>query len=158
MRERKLISIENTNFIYNTNFSGDPARDKFGSDARKANILIPTYEQAMELMDMGVNVKETKPKPGEEEGFEPKYFAMVRVNYKSKWPPKIHLVSGDAVPVLLDEESVCAIDNCYVLNVNAVVNPSFNPNTGKTSLYVRTMYVEQDVEADPFAHRYARGE
>lgn len=157
MEKKKLIHIENTKFIFPTNFSGDPARDNFGSDARKATIIIPTEEQAMELRDMGVNVKQTKPRPGEEDDYEPVYYAAIRVNYNTNWPPKIYLVSGDAMPVLLDEESVGAIDNCYVLNVNAVLNPSFNPRVNKTSLYVRTMYVEQEVEADPYAHRYMRG-
>lgn len=157
MEKKPLIHIEDTKFIFATNFSGDPARDNFGSDARKATIIIPTEKQAMELRDMGVNVKQTKPKPDEGDDYIPTYYTAIRVNYNTNWPPKIYLVSGDAMPVLLDEESVCAIDNCYVLNVNAVLNPSRNPKTGRTSLYVRTMYVEQEVEADPFAHRYMRG-
>ena len=156
--ERKLISIENTNFIWRTNFSGDPERDSFGSDARQANIIIPDYDQAMQLLEEGFNVKQTKPKEGEEEGFEPTYFVPIKVNYDTPWPPKIWLVSGDADPVLLDEESVDIIDKSYVLNVNAILNPYQNPRTGSSSLYVRTMYVEQDVEDDPFASRYLRRE
>ena len=156
-KRRNLIHIENTNFIFATNFSGDPERDTFGSDARKANIIIPSYEQAMELMEAGVNVKATKPRPDEDESeFVPTYYAAVRVSYDSDWPPKIYLVSGDAEPVLLNEDTVNTIDRCYVLNVNATLNPYTNERTGRTSLYVRTMYVEQDIEDDPFAHRYAR--
>lgn len=154
-QERRLIKIENTNFIFKTNFSGDPERDSFGSDARKATLIIPTEEQAMELMAGGVNVKQTKQKPGdEEEGFEPTYYVTVNVNYDTNWPPKIWLVSGDSEPQLLDEESVGIIDKCYVLNVNAVLNPYHNQRTRRTSLYVRTMYVEQDIEDDPYAARY----
>ena len=155
-REKRLISIEDTNFIYRTNFSGDPERDSFGSDARVANIIIPDHEQARELIDAGFNVKITKPREGEEEGFVPTYFVSIKVNYDTDYPPRIYLVSGDSTPVLLDEESIDILDKCYVLNVNATLNPYQNPRTGKNSLYVRTMYVEQDVEDDPFAHRYAR--
>jgi hypothetical protein len=155
-RQRNLISIENTKFIFRTNFSGDPERDTFGSEMRKGNLIIPTYEQAEELMAMGMNVKQTKPKPGEEDDFVPTYFVAVNVNYDTEWPPKIYLVSGNAEPVLLDESSIDLIDKCYVLNVNAVLNPYVNKKTGRGSLYVRTMYVEQDIEDDPFAHRYAR--
>lgn len=155
-QEKKLISIENTKFIFRTNFSGDPERDNFGSDARKADIIIPTYDQAMEMLDDGFNVKQTKPKPGEEDGFVPTYFVTIKVNYDTSWPPKIYLVSGDAEPVLLDEDSIDILDKCYVLNVNAVLNPYFNQKTGRGSLYVRTMYVEQDIEDDPFADRYRR--
>lgn len=153
-QERRLIRIENTNFIFKTNFSGDPERDTFGSDARKASIIIPSETQAMDLLNMGVNVKQTKPKPGDEEDFEPTYYVSVNVNYDTNWPPKIWLVSGDSEPQLLDEESVGIIDKCYVLNVNAVLNPYTNQRTRRTSLYVRTMYVEQDIEDDPYAARY----
>lgn len=153
-QERRLIKIENTNFIFKTNFSGDPERDTFGSDARKATLIIPTEEQAVALMNEGVNVKQTKPRPGEEEEFEPTYYVTVNINYDTNWPPKIWLVSGDSDPQLLDEESVGIIDKCYVLNVNAVLNPYTNSRTRRTSLYVRTMYVEQDIEDDPYAARY----
>ena len=156
MSRRNLVSIENTRFIWRTNFSGDPSRDRFGSNKRKASIVIPDYEQAMDLIDLGLNVKETRPRPGEEEDFEPTYYIDIKVNYDSKWPPNIYLVSGDAEPVLLDEESIDTLDKCYILNVNAVLNIAENRTTGKKSLYVRTMYVEQDIEDDPFADRYRR--
>ena len=156
MREKELMSIENTKFIFRTNFSGDPERDTFGSEARKANIIIPDYDQAMEMRARGFNVKETRPKPGEEEDFEPSYFVAINVNYDTNWPPKIYLVSGDAVPVLLDADTIDILDKCYVLNVDVVLNPYCNQRTGKSSLYVRTMYVTQDVEDDPFAQRYMR--
>lgn len=156
MRERNIINIDDTKFIFKTNFSGDPDRDNYGSETRQANIIIPDARQAQELRDMGINVKQTKPKPGEEDDFEPTYFVVIRVNYDTNWPPKIYLVSGDAEPVLLDEESVSSLDRCYVLNVNAVLNVYTNSRTGRSSLYVRTMYVEQDVEDDPYAHRYMR--
>lgn len=155
MREKRLISIENTKFIFRTNFSGDPDRDNFGSDARKFNIIIPNENQAMQMIKQGFNVKQTKPKPNDED-FIPTYYVSVNINYDTNWPPKIYLVSGNAEPVLLDEESVGAIDACYVLNVNATLNPYYNQRTGKSSLYVRTMYVEQDIEEDPWASRYAR--
>ena len=151
--EKKLISIENTRFIFKTNFSGDPARDTYGSDARRANIIISDPQQAEELLAEGFNVKQTKPRD-DDENFEPTYFVAINVNYDSSWPPKIYLVSGDAEPVPLDEESIDILDKIYVINVNAVLNPYHNQKTGRCSLYVRTMYVEQDVEDDPFAMKY----
>lgn len=157
-RERKLITIEDTKFIWRTNFSGDPERDTFGSNARKANIIIPDPDQAMELLDAGFNVKKTKPRDGDEEDFVPTYFVAVNVNYDTEWPPKIYLVSGDADKVLLDEESIGVLDTCWVRNVNVVLNPYQNRLTGRNSLYVRTMYVEQDIEDDPFARRYTRND
>lgn len=156
-RERRLISIENTNFIWRTNFSGDPERDAFGSDARQASLIIPDHMQARDLIDQGFNVKATKPKPGEEEDFVPTYFIQIKVNYDTEWPPKVYLVSGDSDPVELNEDTIDLIDRAYVCNVNVILNPYENPRTGRKSLYVRTMYVEQDIEEDPFAHRYIRG-
>lgn len=153
---KKLISIENTRFIFKTNFSGDPERDTFGSTTRYGNLIIPDEEMARELAEEGFNVRQTKPKPGMEEEFEPTYFVKITVNYDSEWPPKIYLVSGDSEPQILDEESIDTLDKVYVINVNAILNPYMNQRTGKSSLYVRTMYVEQDVEDDPFAARYTR--
>lgn len=157
-RKKQLISIEGTRFIFRTNFSGDPERDSFGSEARKASIVIPDERQALEMIDQGFNVKQTRPKPGEEEDFVPTYFVTINVNYDTDWPPKIWLVSGNADPILLDSSSIDILDKCYVLNVDVVLNPYQNKRTGKSSLYVRTMYVTQDVEDDPFAARYLRGE
>ena len=155
-RERKLISIENTRFIFRTNFSGDPDRDTYGNDARRANIIIPDPDMAEALREEGFNVKPTKPRPGFEDEFVPEYYVAIGVNYDTKWPPKIYLVSGNADPVLLDEESVGSLDMCYVRNVDVVLNPYTNQRTGRKSLYVRTMYVVQDIDDDPFASRYRR--
>lgn len=154
--ERRLITIEDTNFIWRTNFSGDPERDSFGNDARQANIIIPDEGMAKDLADEGFNIKVTKPREGEEEGFTPRYYVSVKINFDSFNPPRIYLVSSDADPLLLDEESVDILDRCEVLNVNATLSPYENPKTGRKSLYVRTMYVEQDIEDDPFAQRYIR--
>ena len=80
-KEKKIVSIENTRFIFRTNFSGDPERDSFGSTARKANIIIPDEELALSLRDEGFNVKQTKPREGEEEDYIPKYFVSISLNY-----------------------------------------------------------------------------
>ena len=34
----KTIAIDNTRFIFATNFSGDPTKDRFGDARRKANM------------------------------------------------------------------------------------------------------------------------
>lgn len=155
MNEPRLIVIDNTKFIFKTNFAGDPAEDRFGSNKRRGNIIIPDPEMAQELFNRGFKVKATKPRPGEEEDFEPTYYISVQLNYDSPWPPEVYLVSGNATPVPLDENSVGVVDKCYVLRVRVALNPYENPKTGIKSMYIRTMYVEQDVADDPFAHMYA---
>ena len=154
MQPTNLIRIDNTRFIYITNFSGDPERDRFGSDARKASLVIPDPEQALAMLRDGFNVKSTKPREGEEDDFIPTYFVDIKVNLDTAWPPKICLVTGDADPVSLDEDSIGILDKCRVRNVNVILNPYQNKKTGRKSLYVRTMYVEQNIDDDPYAAQY----
>lgn len=149
-----LVIVENGKFIFDTNFAGDPKKDRFGSDERKANLVIPDIDLARELIDDGFNIRLTKPRIGEEEGFVPRYFVKVKLNYKSTWPPKVYLVTDEDKSVLLDEESVACLDDIWVDRVNAVLNRYEGPN-GK-SLYVKSMEVYQKVDDDPISAKYRR--
>lgn len=149
-----LVIVENGKFIFDTNFAGDPKKDRFGSDERKANLVIPDIDLARELIDDGFNVRFTKPRVGEEEGFVPRYFVKVKLNYKSTWPPKVYLVTDEDKSVLLDEESVACLDDIWVDRVNAVLNRYEGPN-GK-SLYVKSMEVYQKADDDPISAKYRR--
>ena len=149
-----LVIVENGKLIFDTNFAGDPKKDRFGSDERKANLVIPDIDLAMELIDDGFNVRLTKPRVGEEEGFVPRYFVKGKLNYKSTWPPKVYLVTDEDKSVLLDEESVACLDDIWVDRVNAVLNRYEGPN-GK-SLYVKSMEVYQKVDDDPISAKYRR--
>lgn len=149
-----LVIVENGKFIFDTNFAGDPKRDRFGSDERKANLVIPDIDLARELIDEGFNIRVTKPRVGEEEGFVPRYFVKVKLNYDSKWPPKVYLVTDEDNSVLLDEESVACLDDIWVDRVNAVLNRYEGPN-GK-SLYVKSMEVYQKFDDDPISAKYRR--
>ena len=149
-----LVIVENGKFIFDTNFAGDPKKDRFGSDERKANLVIPDIDLARELIDDGFNIRLTKPRVGEEEGFVPRYFVKVKLNYKSTWPPKVYLVTDEDKSVLLDEESVACLDDIWVDRVNAVLNRYEGPN-GK-SLYVKSMEVYQKFDDDPISAKYRR--
>lgn len=153
MENNKLVSIENTRFIFETNFSGDPRRDKYGDTKRYVNVVIPE-EIACELSDEGFNVKCTNPK--EDSDYETTYFIKANIKYDSKYPPRIYLVSGDNPPELLDSESICTLDQMYIRNVNVILSKYYKANNDKRSFYVRTMYVEQELDNDPFAARYRR--
>ena len=52
-----LVIVENGKFIFDTNFAGDPKKDRFGSDERKANLVIPDIDLARELIDDGFNIR-----------------------------------------------------------------------------------------------------
>lgn len=148
MSDNKTILLENTNTIFMTNFSGDPQRDNFGSDERQVNLIIPNEEQAKALMDEGFNVKTW------EKDDVITYFIKVKLNFNGKWPPKVYWVNTAKRRLLMDEESVGELDNISIKNVNAVLNPWFNSKNEKYSMYVKTMYVEQNMDDDPFAARY----
>lgn len=160
----KRIAIDNTKFIYNTNFAGDPTKDRYADTRRKCNLLIPDPEQARDLMKIGVAVKETRPSERDDpETFIPEYFVPVIVKYRDKtgfpvkYPPKVYLVEDDSRPVLLDEETIDRLDRIRVKNVNVILNAyEYDPIGHRYNLYVRTMYVEQDMDDDPYAARYNR--
>lgn len=153
-KKKPKVIIEDSRFIFKTNFSGDPDRGYRGSTARKATIIINNEDVALELLDMGVNVKKTEPREGEEKGFMPVYYVAINCRYDSKTPPRIFLVTGDADPVLLDEQTVGQLDRVYVLSVDVTLNIWESDTTGQKSLYINDMYVEQDADSDPFAHKY----
>lgn len=152
-QNNSLVNIEGASFIFMTNFSGDPARSgKYPSTTRQANLTIPDVNLARNLIDEGFKVKLTKPREGEEEGFVPTYFIPIKVNYQVKYPPKIYLVAGDAEPRLLNEDTIDVLDKIRVKNVDVTLNKRFT-DMGNT-LYVRTMYVKQDIDDDPWAGKY----
>lgn len=150
------LVMYDTKFIFKTNFAGNPDEDRFGSNKRRGNIIIPDPEVAAELQARGFNVKATKPKPNEDiEDYEPTYYISATLNFDSEWPPEVYLVSGNAEPVPLDASSIGVIDKAYVRRVRVALNLYTSKKTGIKSIYIKAMYVEQDVANDPFAHMYA---
>lgn len=162
MANTSIVSIDDTKFIYETNFAGDPAKDHFGDSRRKCNIIIPDPKQAEDMLEKGYRVKKTKPGPDDDpDDYIPTYFVQAVLKYRDrygkelKYPPKIYLVNADNEPVPLDEESVKCLDSIRASNVNVILN-AWETDDGSYSLYIRTMYVEQDFDDDPYASRYAK--
>ena len=163
--------IENTRFAYRTNLAGDPTRSKYADDRRMATFILPDC-LVEDMASNGVRIKQTRPgrnHPNPEE-FEPENFVQAQAKFRNragemvKFPPKIYLVCGDNEPKLLDEEDLELIDRIPVKNVKVVLNEYRRTPSDPPSLYIRTMYVEQDMDADiydynydPFASEY-RGE
>lgn len=153
------VNIDDTRFIYATNFSGDPSRDRFGSDKRRVNVVIPTQEQADYLVSLGVKVKQTKPNPERtyDEPYVPTLYVPVNVNMDSKWPPRVYWITTAGKRLLCDADTVGQLDFIRVKNVCLQANLVEKRNApGEYSLYADVMYVEQDADADPYAERYAR--
>lgn len=160
--ERFTVNLDGTNFIFATNFSGDPNRDRFNDTRRKCNILIPR-SQVEDLRSKGVTVRETKPREADDpNNYVPDYFVSAQVKYRKrdgslvKYPPKVYLVTGNGNPVLLDEDTIGCLDSVRVKNVRTVLSPYVQDTaTGrKVSMYIRVMYVEQDLTDDPYADYY----
>lgn len=160
--------IDNTNFLFRTNFSGDPARDtgKYPNDQRKANIIIPSEDQAKDMLKAGIPIKKFQPKPRNEGDPmpDPIYYAKVQLQYRKKdgslvqYPPKVYLIPDeDADQVELTEETVSILDTIRVKNVKIVVRPFlWDPVNEKISLKIKTMYVEQAMSDDPYADYYKK--
>ena len=161
-------SIENTKFAYRTNLSGDPTRSKYADDRRMATFIVPD-ELVDEMAANGIRIKQTRPgknHPHPEE-FEPQNFVQAQAKFRNRagetvrFPPKIYLVCGDNEPRLLDEEDLEIIDRIPVKNVNVTLNEYRRTPEDQPSLYIRVMYVEQDMDSqiydadyDPFAANY----
>lgn len=157
--KRQKVNIDDTRFIFTTNFSGDPERDRFGSDQRRVNVIIPTEELAQHLLDLGVKVKQTKPNPEctYDEPFVPTLYVPVNIKMDSKWPPHIYWVTTAGKRLLCNEDTISQLDFIRVKNVCLQANLVEKRNfPGEYSLYADVMYVEQDADADPYAERYAQ--
>ena len=112
-----IITIDDTRFIYETNFAGNPAKDKFGDNRRKCNLVIPDPNQAKSMLDKGYKVKQTKPGPDDDpDDFVPTYFVQAVLKYRDrygkelKYAPKVYLVNTDNEPVLLEEDFLQGFD------------------------------------------------
>lgn len=147
------IEFKNSRPIFTTNFSGDPTRDYFGSSARKLSVIIQDKQLAMDMREDGFNIKETKPREGEDEGFTPEYFVNVNLNFNSKRPPKVYLISGKR-QVLLTEETVGQLDEMRIKTINMILNPYQSDARATKTLYVSSMQVVQDLDDDPYAMEY----
>lgn len=165
MREDNSILLENTRFIFPTNFKGDPEKSDYGSPARVCNIIVPDMETVDKLRDAGVTVKVTKPREGFEDEYEPTYYIKAQVKYRDRYgepvrnQPIVKLWTDDGERCEdLDENTVGRIDDVYVLRVNAKVSPYAydKKDPSKVSAYISVLYVEQDETSDPFARRFAR--
>ena len=159
----KLISIEDTRFFFDTNFAGDPEKDRFGSSERRGTIIIPEA-LGLDLIDEGFKtVKPTRPSQrmideGREDEFIQEYLVPIKVAYRDRfgnllqWPPKIYWITEDGNDTLLDEESIGGIDDIWINKVNVIVTKRFS-DRGNT-LYVRSMEVFQKANDDPISARH----
>lgn len=153
---RKTINLDDTRFIFTTNFSGDPERDKYRSTSRRFNVIVPDEGTVMELVEYGVNVKYTRPNPDYPDD-TPTPFVTVKLNFDSKYPPRVYLIAPDGTRQAMTAETVGNLDYIRIKNVCVKCNlAEKRDNPDEHSLYADIMYVEQDAEDDPYYARYVR--
>lgn len=143
--EREKVDIENTSFIFRTNFAGDPNAEgnRFHSTERKGTLIIPE-DFAEDLRAIGVNVRQTNWE-------EPEFYVTVKVNYGYWKSPAVYLVT-DKGAKLLTEETIATLDSANIANVCVKCSTRAH-DMGKT-LYVDTMYVELALDNDPWYDKY----
>jgi hypothetical protein len=166
--------FEDTNFAYDTNFAGEYRDDDMYPErngSRSGNIVIPSKALAAEMYDDGFNVKWTK--GNVERGEEPEPYIKVSVGFiadnetfnkrfKSN-PKKIGVLGADGYVTLLHADTIGILDRKLKSgdgirikhdSVCCVARPYINTQTGKPSLWVSELYVEQDVENEHWGDRY----
>lgn len=105
------------------NFSGEKTEiNKLG--ARKFNIFLPR-DLALELMDIGWNVKEHAPY---REGDDPSYTLEIEASYDTKdgkFPkPLVKMIAYDGAETLLNEETIGMLDRADIADATVEFRPN----------------------------------
>lgn len=164
-----IVELDQTRFLYPTNFGLNPLRSRFGIDPSKPNdvatIIVPD-DGVKALMDLGIQVNHTEPNP--EYPDEPIVsFVSAKINYNSPVPARMCLVDVRTQPPAvtpLVPETASEIDKAYdaraIEMVRCVLSTyQANPTINKRTLYLRTIYVHitnsmSPVQFDPWADAY----
>lgn len=157
---RNLYVFENTDFIFQTNLAGEYRKeDRYPSSTRTCNIIIPDLDLAQEMIEDGFSVRVTRPKEGYEEDFIPEYFIKATLKFKNEGGagnPTVCYVDADGYSVPLSAETVGEIDHMRIKRGSVCVSASPYTKGEHPTLYIRQLYVTQDVDADPWASRFPR--
>jgi hypothetical protein len=140
----------------NRNFSGElrtiTNRDgtQFKTEERFANFVVP---RDMEDAFMQNDIEMWQASEPDEDGHTT-CFSKMKIKFNEY--TKICLVEPKKRPVQLTEETVGILDGIRIRNADAELGRGGNPNRkGKYGLWVRTLYIYQDLPNDPFASKFA---
>ena len=147
-RPNTEVMLENVRIVFR-NFAGE---QKQFNDAGKRNFsIVLTPEQADAFEKDGWNVKR---KPPREEGDEEFCHLKVSVNFASRKPPKIIMMTSRQRNTL-DEETAALMDVAELDNVDVIIRPFdwvVNEKTGRKA-YLKTLYAT--IHEDALDLKYA---
>ena len=133
------LRLEDVQVIFK-NFRGE--KGQFNEEGnRNFSILIKDLGLAADLIGAGWALK---PLANEEEGMIDAYHLPVKLNYASRFPPRIYKVTmstGNQLP--LDEKTIDMLDYLPIEYVDIIVNPYEWEVRGERGIkaYLQTMYV-----------------
>lgn len=146
------ILIEDAHVIFR-NFSGEESKyNRAGK--RNFCVIIEDPDLAQKLADDGWNVRLLRPRDEDE---QPRHYLQVEVNYDSKFPPKVIMITRHSRVDLL-EGTIGSLDYAELKKVDILVRPYQWEVNGKEGVkaYLKTMYVT--IEEDELEAKYAEEE
>lgn len=144
------VTLENVRIVFR-NFSGKPGRyNKEGE--RNFSALLPDDIAALMEAD-GWNVRWLKPRDEED---KPQAHIPVKINFRSRRPPKFVLVTSRG-KTPLDEDTVGMLDWADIINVDLIVNPYVRPRDDgdgfTVTAYLKSIFVT--IREDDLDIKYA---
>lgn len=138
---KAILQIDDARIIFR-NFSGAPSKYNRAGD-RNFAVLIPSEEQANELIERGWNVRI---KPPREDGEEPFRYLPVKVKFNDHGPA-VYLCTGTR-KVKLDEDGIDILDGIDIMSVDLDIRPynwTVDGESGR-SAYLSAICVTQQTD------------